>query len=408
MKYYTSKIDSKNICYVNLIIHIGNDDETEKEKEYAHIMEHLFSFNTSRKYPLYHQVRSIFTDLGITIDATTYDHYTKYSFSCHTKHLKILIDILHETINHFQIDETIFKQEIISVILELKSIQETPENLLYHKMNAILFPKHARSYSIKDRIRSAKNCSKNDIMKYYKKYYRHDNIYMLICGDFTPTLIRELHIGHKVPLKITRNSSIPIMKNHRRLYKVKKTTDKAYIHVVYRQYYNIFDRKKYFTDILLFILAGTLDAILYNQLRSKYGLIYSIQVDNEIDTRTNMSHIIFKTNTVDKKSNIIKIIKIITETLSNLSLDEITRHLCKYKSKLKLIISKEINCKNGVNILGYVNKYIINEQKPMEYTKHLKEYNTVTADELYHFSKEIFNINQQMVVYSSDNAIDNI
>ena len=81
MKYFISKLATKDVIYTNLLVKFGVDDESLNELEYTHLMEHLFAFFTSKKYPHYNQVHSIFRDNGITFSAQTDDYYTKYSFS---------------------------------------------------------------------------------------------------------------------------------------------------------------------------------------------------------------------------------------------------------------------------------------------------------------------------------------
>ena len=400
MKYFISKLATNDVIYTNLIVQFGMDDESTKELEYSHIMEHLFAFFTSKKYPHYNQVHSIFRQNGITFAAQTDDYYTKYLFSCNKKKLPLLMDIIHQTINYFQLDESIFAQEKKSVILELKSFMELPNYPIDTKIKSVLFPKHARSISISRWITSVKACQPADIMRFYKKYYCKTNLIFTFCGNITHATIDKFNIGklYRPKSKPQRHiQSRPLNK----IFKVKKTDDKAYIKVCYKVAFDKFDTRMYALVALLKILIGGLDTILYKKLRSDLGLIYSIQDDSVIDAHKDFSFVAFKTNTMDTESNIQKVIKTITDTVYNLSIDDIEQSLNEFKKAHQLSLEKHRNCKNGTLMLYFHTSYIVHGKEPVDFFTYNENHIKLTAQEILDLSKQIFTPDNMLVVYSS-------
>ena len=400
MKYFISKLATKDVIYTNLLVKFGVDDESLNELEYTHLMEHLFAFFTSKKYPHYNQVHSIFRDNGITFSAQTDDYYTKYSFSCNKKKLSVLMDVIHQTINYFQIDESIFSQEKKSVILELKTFIESPTYPINTKINSVLFPNHARSVSIERWITSIKACKPADIMRFYKKHYRKTNFIVSFCGNITPATIEKFNIGtpyvasNKPPRHIQHG---PLNK----IYKVKKTDAKAYITVCYKVAFGKFDTRIYACVALLKILVGGLDTLLYKKLRSDLGLVYSINDGSVIDPHKDFSFVSIETNTIDTKSNIQKVIKTITDIVYNLSIEDIDTQLNKFKIAHKLSLEKHRNCKNGAHMLNFHTSFIIHGKDPVDFFTYNENHNKLTAIEILELSKQIFTPDNMLVVYSS-------
>ena len=405
MKYFISTINSKNIVSINMIVKVGNDHETKNELEYAHFLEHLFSFFTSKKYPKYNEVQSILKNLGISFSAETHDYYTKYIFSTHKNYLQKLLDILFHTINDFQIDKTIYEQERNSVVIELKNMIEDPNYLLDTKINSILYPNHSRSVLLETRIKKINKTSINSILKFYKKHYTKSNIFFLFCGDIEYSTIKKYFSKNSLYKNniIQPNFNINL---DTKIIKVPKKEDKAYIKVVYKIPINYFDTQNYTLEILLDILTDDLDSILYKKLRSELGLIYYVESDNLIDIDSTMGYISINTSTNDNKRHILKIITTILDSIENIHKENISEYLEKYRKNNKMTIIKEKNCKDGEKMLNFYDNYFLFNKKTIDFYDYLKQYNKITANDIINFSKK-FLINKNMfIVYSSNNNMN--
>ena len=121
MKVLTIPIKNINLVYVELSLKLGSDNETDKQLEITHVLEHLFSSYTSDKYPRAKEIMSLLKKYGISNNASVNNNTSKYYFKLHKRHLKFILDLLYITFTKFKIDSTIFKQEISSVKEEIIS-----------------------------------------------------------------------------------------------------------------------------------------------------------------------------------------------------------------------------------------------------------------------------------------------
>lgn len=407
MKYNIFEYNTKNIIYVNLSINFGTDNESEEEMEYAHIVEHLFCFFTSKKYPNYKQVHQEFNKLGITYAAETHSYVTKYIFTTHKDNLKFLLDVLFETINNFQIDKSIFEQEKNSVIIELKNFKQMPDYLLNVKISELFFPNHSRSIPLLKRIKNTQNCTIKDIMRFFKKHYKSNNLFFSFCGDLKQ---HKKYLNNLFNFNVSPFKEIKINYNHinkTRISRVPRKDSQSFIKLCFKIDFDSFNDNNYILEALLEILCGNLNSLLYVKLRSELGLIYFIESNNNIDEYKNMSYIIFNTTTNDKKYNIKKIVNIIFDILFNLTEQQLEKHLNYFKVNNKINIIKEKNCKSGGDMLDFYDNYILFNKKLVNYFDYMKNYNKVTAKNIVDLSKQIFRKDNYLLVYSSNNKFNN-
>ena len=77
MKLLTIPIKNINLVYVELSLKLGSDNETDKQLEITHVLEHLFSSYTSDKYPRAKEIMSLLKKYGVSNNATVNNNTSK-------------------------------------------------------------------------------------------------------------------------------------------------------------------------------------------------------------------------------------------------------------------------------------------------------------------------------------------
>ncbi|MDY4280743.1 MAG: insulinase family protein [[Pasteurella] mairii] len=187
----------KERIYIRLVVNAGSLHEDEDQRGVAHIIEHL-AFNGSRKYPK-NQIISALEQLGMKfardINAFTDFENTVYTLNLANndpKNLELAFDVLDQWINHL----TLLPEDLDAergVVLEEWRARLSPILRLGDKKSAIEMA--GSRYVQRDPIGLVEvinNVSAKRVADFYHKWYRPDNMAIIVVGDIDTQTARSL------------------------------------------------------------------------------------------------------------------------------------------------------------------------------------------------------------------------
>jgi zinc protease len=184
------------------VVRTGSRDEVEKGVTgFAHFFEHMM-FRGSEKYPgdVYD---SIVTSMGADANAYTTDDLTAYHLSITREDLPTVIDIESDRFQNLKYSEAEFKTEAGAVYGEFRKGRTSPFFVLYEATLNEAFDLHTYKHTtigFEADIKAMKE--KYEYSKsFFNRFYRPENVVILIAGDFDPDatlkLIRKAYGGWK-------------------------------------------------------------------------------------------------------------------------------------------------------------------------------------------------------------------
>lgn len=190
--------------YATLNVKYGSCDTTfkVKDKEYnvpdgvAHFLEHInFHESDGTTADIYFSKNGTSTNAFTTFDYTSYEIYGSNDIMGDVKHL---IDFVSDKV----LDEKTIENEKNIIIEEAKMGQNNPSRRLFYETNKALYLKNKKRNDIVGSIKDIKNINKQDLNLVYDYFYRPDNMFMVITGNFNPyemsTMIKELESSKKI------------------------------------------------------------------------------------------------------------------------------------------------------------------------------------------------------------------
>lgn len=417
MKILLIPIPKTKLIDLQLAFSIGQDNETysktkECNIEAAHFLEHMFSMYTSSKYPSAKKINYILSQNGISNDATVDSNITKYDLKLHKKHLNFVLDMVYNTYKDFKLDMNIYEQEKSSVQEELKSILDDIWIDLQEKMNKAIYLNHTRGLSQRENLKNVSKMKPKQLMDFYNKYYKPVNTTLIIAGDFNLKSTMEQCV--KLFGRIKDGGCMPLVKGIENIKKEpqivfsKITKSMSYnLYINFRIPYIYFDEEYYFNYALGNILAKDLESILLKELRTKHGLIYTLDYDVNLD-ETNKSFSFLSINTQLDEKNLLKTIKIIFEILSNLKKKEIDKkEVKKYKTDIEMAMLEDNVCKDSEEFINLYGRCVI-YNKNIESSKNMyKKLSQISIKELKHGANLIYKKENLILAYGGKNNYDN-
>lgn len=183
--------------YMRLVINAGSMNEDDDQKGVAHIVEHM-AFNGSKQYPQ-NQIINALEQLGMKfardINAFTDFENTVYVLNLaknDQKSLQLALNVINEWLHNLTILPADLEAERGIVLEEWRS-RLSPMLRLGDKKSQIEMA--GSRYVLRDPIGDVniiKNVSAQRVKDFYQKWYRADNVSLVVVGDIRPNQVEQL------------------------------------------------------------------------------------------------------------------------------------------------------------------------------------------------------------------------
>ncbi|OOF67588.1 M16 family metallopeptidase [Rodentibacter caecimuris] len=197
--------------YIRLVVNAGSMHEDDDQRGVAHIVEHM-AFNGSKRFPQ-NQIIGALEKLGMKfardINAFTDFENTVYVLNIAKNDLKTLslaFDVLDEWMNHLTILPVDLDSERGIVLEEWRS-RLGPMLRLGDKKSALEMA--GSRYVLRDPIGDVniiKYVPRQRVYDFYQKWYRPDNMSLVVVGDVNPEQVESL-MAQKLSFKNDRTLS---------------------------------------------------------------------------------------------------------------------------------------------------------------------------------------------------------
>ena len=394
------RIPNKNIKLIVFQINmkIGSDIETADMLECCHFFEHLFSMYTSTKYPSSKINTETLDFKSIESNAEVIEKQISFTLYFHKQNIDYVIDLVSNTIIDFKIDESIFDSEKNAVIEELNEIIKDADYNFNTKINKKLYKNHVREYSEKQRLENVKKISIKDIENFYKKYFTSQNYIISIFGNFDTknyNLLKKNMLKFNNINKYIYTPYSLVLKDHIVFYK--KDSKISNLKIIFKINYTIFNNEMYTIIALMDILSGGLNSLLLKKLRNENGLVYYCNSYTKMDyTNENISTISIET--ICNTNNLLKVIKIILDTLKNIKTNLIDDlYIKSYKNNINLEKEKDKDFKQLDFLISHYSQYYLWNKPIINPNKYYYNAKKFSSKDLLNISNKIF-IKQNMLL----------
>lgn len=191
LKVITIPMESNGIVAYYSVTRAGSRDEWEPgHSGFAHLFEHMM-FRGTEKYPgpMYDK---IMTGLGADANAYTTDDYTCYHLNFVAEDLEKVIEMESDRFINLKYNEPEFKTETGAVYGEFLKGRVSPWYVIFEKLYDTAFDKHTYKHTtigFEADVKAMPTMYKYS-QSFFKRYYRPENVVLLIVGQIetVPTL----------------------------------------------------------------------------------------------------------------------------------------------------------------------------------------------------------------------------
>lgn len=275
IRVVTESVPYVQSASVGLWVGVGSRDEDEPTRGISHFIEHMMFKGTKNRTA--HSIADEIESKGGSLNAFTDKEATAYQTRVLAEHVGLSMDILTDMMRHSLFDAEEMEREKRVVLEEIKMYEDSPEDRVHEVFEQTLFPAHPIGKSIIGSSKTVSSITRDDIVGYIENRYRPDRIVVSAAGN----------LEHDEVVKITQDmmgdlsgiAPVRKMRTPKASGKSKqlRKRDIEQVHFVLgTSGYSKMEKQKYALSILNNVLGGNMSSRLFQEIREKRGLAYSI------------------------------------------------------------------------------------------------------------------------------------
>ncbi|WP_336057754.1 M16 family metallopeptidase [Nitratireductor sp. CH_MIT9313-5] len=252
----------------------GSRDEREDEHGMAHLLEHMAFKGTSKRSAL--QIATDIEDVGGEINAATSVETTAFFARVLNDDLPLAIDILADILQDSKFDPAELEREQHVILQEIGAAHDTPDDVVFDRFTETAFRHQALGRSILGTPETVEGFTSEQLHKFLERQYGADRMVVVAAGG-----VKHEDFVREVEQRLGTFRAKAAVEPQR------------YAHYVggdYREHRDLMDaqiilgfegrayhvRDFYLSQVLSMILGGGMSSRLFQEVRERRGLCYSV------------------------------------------------------------------------------------------------------------------------------------
>src|SRR4051794_23609552 len=310
----------------------GSRNESDEEHGIAHLLEHMAFKGTKRRSAW--EIASEIENVGGEINAATSAETTSFYARVLSDDVPLAVDLLADILTDSKFDAEELEREQHVILQEIGAAHDTPDDIVFDRFTETAFRHQTIGRSILGTPETVKSFTSKQLHSFLDKQYGAERMVAVAAGD-----IRHEEFVREVEAKLgafrSRAVGVPPQYAH-------------YVGGDYRENRDLMDaqiilgfegrayhvRDFYASQVLSMILGGGMSSRLFQEVREKRGLCYSVYAFHWGFSDTG----IFGVHAATGQSDIAELVPVIIDELQkageNILQEELDRARAQYRAGL--------------------------------------------------------------------------
>ena len=369
----------------------GTRDEAESDVGLSHFVEHLVFKGTKNRNT--YQIAKSLESLGGELNAYTTREYTNYHCIVLKEDWKLGLDVLSDLVCNMQLVKKDFELEKKVILQEIAMSDDADEEIIYDYFYEAVYKNHPLSRQILGKSETIKKMTQKKVIDFYKKYYQGENLIVSAAGpvDHDELVIESQKLFRsRKEYKVPSVRRAPRWKVARKIYE--KEMEQAHILLGFPST-SFHDKYRFEAFIVNTLLGGGMTSRLYQSIREKQGLAYS--VFSSLNTNVDSGNISIYAGTDAAKVK--KVMHIIAAELLKLKKQGFKKSdidLFKTQVRGQLLMGSD-DIENRMSSLG-VNEMIFNDYRSVDTV--IQQIDKVTEESINAYIQHHFDLAKVSVI----------
>jgi len=254
----------------------GSRFEKERSAGISHFIEHLLFKGTRSRTAA--EIANVIDSVGGQLDAFTDRELVGYYARVLDSHLPAAFDLLSDLVLNPTFPPVEIRRERNVIFEEINTIEDTPQDLIHDTYLKTLWPGHPLGRPISGTKNSVERITRKDIREYFHTHYTARNMVVTAAGNIRHRQVQSLarkYFANLTPGKEADSGTAPSAVAHR---SVRCKPHLEQIHICLgTNCPPVVSEMRYCTLLLSSVLGGGMSSRLFQNIRERKGLVYSIE-----------------------------------------------------------------------------------------------------------------------------------
>jgi predicted Zn-dependent peptidase len=275
VKIISEELDHLKSVSLGIWVNVGSRDEDRSENGISHFIEHMTFKGTRHRSSL--QIAKDLDAIGGLSNAFTGKENTCFHARILGKHFGLLSDILSDIFLNSTFDPDDMERERQVILQEISMVEDSPSDNIHELFNGLFWLNHPMGMSTLGTGETVSAIGKENILEYIEKFYVPERIVVAAAGNvdhqsmvanFGP-LFESMSYGIKPYPERSMLSSNAGVSIHFK--------DMEQVHICLGgEAVSQASDERFACAILNTILGGNMSSLLFQEIREKRGLAYSV------------------------------------------------------------------------------------------------------------------------------------
>ncbi len=346
---------------------------------------------TERRSPL--QIARSLESVGGHLNAFTSKDLTCYYAEVLDEHLPRAVDILADILLHSIFPEKEMEKERLVILDEIQSVEDTPEEAIQDYLAQYLFQDHPLGRPILGKANTVFQITRQQLIDFYKRHYVRNNVVVAAAGNIDHQQLVDLVLQYfQFPdgAPINQASSPETFGNG--VHWIPRSINQAHIMLGFpAPPYG--SPEKYTLYMLNTLLGGGMSSRLFQNIREKHGVAYSIYSFTELYEDVGVLGIYLGTDV----RNLEKARKLVEKELERLVQQPISRtELEQTRNQIKgsMVLSLESSSRR----MSWLARQFIYTHNLISLDELLTRFDHITQENVWEFARNLLKLDQAVTV----------
>jgi predicted Zn-dependent peptidase len=271
----TEQMDHIRSVSLGVWLKAGSRNEDPEANGISHFVEHMVFKGTTRRSA--EDIAREVDSIGGNLDAFTGKETVCFNMIVLDEHLPIAVDVLSDMVLHPIFDEKEVVRERGVIVEEIKMDEDNPDSLVHEIFTQNFYKDHPLGRPILGTKETVRKFDQAKTFEHYGKEFVPENLVISAAGHVEHKALVELLSKEFEPLPRGSNGLHEVAPkiNSRIILRNKKALEQVQICIGVPSY-RINHERRFVAYVLNTLLGGGMSSRLFQNVREKQGLVYSI------------------------------------------------------------------------------------------------------------------------------------
>ncbi len=381
----TEPLGSVRSVAIGFWIGTGSRDESDAQAGLTHFLEHLL-FKGTQSYSAV-EIAEVFDAFGGELNAATARDYTVVYARVLDEHLGTALDVMTDMVFIPSLTDLDAEREV--VLEEIAMIDDTPQELIHDMITRAVFGDHPLGRSVLGSADVIANVTRRSISAYHRARYRADNVVVAAAGsvdhDELVKLVARMAEKFREPPARKPSARAPLVAPPAPSLSFQRKDTEQYHVCLGAPGIARSDKRRFTASILDGVLGGSASSRLFQEIREKRGLAYSIYTFSSQYADTGQIGVYVGT----RDENLAECMSLVSQQIEAIASGEFgPEEVARAKENLKgrIMLSMELTS-NRMSRLG---KSLITDSELLSLDRIIAEIDAVDADGVAQLAQLLF------------------